>query len=149
MSRPLTTSKSSLAATCAALILLLIAAVSAGAAEVVVHYTKESPAEFEQQLSRGEIAAATLNKKVRSIRLTLKDGRHVLVKYAKRQSAAEAAKLKAHHVTVTVLTPVQANKELKAAPKHHRIRYIVAAVLVVVILLIGAVFLIRRRRERD
>lgn len=149
MNRATTGAKGTLVAACLAIVLLLTAAVSAGAAEVVVHYTKEAAPEFEAQLAHGEIVAATFNKKVRSIRLTLKDGRHVLVNYPKHQSAAQEAMLKAKHVPVTILTSTQANKELKSAPKHHKIRYIVGAVIIVVIVLVGIVLLLRRRRERD
>jgi len=131
------------------LALALALAAAAGAAEAV-HYTSESLAEYEKQLDAAEVQQATFNKKLRSIRLTLKDGRHVLVKYPKHAFHEEEAKLKAKHVAVAVLSKTEASKEAKASkPKHHKIRYIVGGAVIVVILLVGAVLLFRRRRERD
>ena len=127
------------------LLLIAVAAVSAGAA---TDYTKESLQEYAKQLDAGEVLSATVNRKLRSLRLTLKDGRHVLVKYEKRAFPAEQAKLKAKHVTVTVLTPSAANKEFREKPKHHKIRYIVGGVLILVIVVVVAVLLFRRR-SRD
>ena len=132
---------------CVALALLTSAA-SAGAAEAV-HYTKESTSEFERQLNAGEIQKAVFNKKIRSIRLTLKNGDHALVHYPKRGSHPLEAKLKAKHASVSVLGEAAANKEAREQPKHHKIRYIAGGVLVIVI--VGGVLLVnrRRRRERD
>jgi hypothetical protein len=127
---------------------LLTAAASAGAAEVV-HYTKESTAEFEQQLSAGQIQTAVFNKKLRSIRLTLKNGDHVLATYLPRHSAPLEAKLRAKHVSVSVLNEALANKEAKEKPVHHKIRYIAGGVLLVVIIVVGAVLLVNRRRQHQ
>jgi hypothetical protein len=136
----------------AAALLLSIALLTgafAASAVAAVHYTKESQQEYAKQLAAGEIQAATINRKVRSIRLTLKDGRHVLVTYAKKQSRPEEARLKAKHVPVTVLAETAANKELKEKPKKHKIRYIVGGVVILVIVIAGGVLLINRRRRRD
>jgi hypothetical protein len=112
-----------------------------------VHYQKESLQEYEKQLAGGQIQAATFNKKVRSIHLTLKDGRHALVKYAKGQEPAYAAQLRAKGVPVTILQPAQAAKEAKK-PVKHKLRYIAGGILVVVVVVVGAVLLIDRKRKR-
>jgi hypothetical protein len=123
---------------------------SAGAAEAVtVKYTKESVPTLEGQLARHEVQAAVFNKKIRSIRVTLKNGEHVLVIYPKKQSHAFEAKIKAAHAPYTVLSDANANQELKAKPKHHKIRYIAGGILLVVIIIVGAVLIVNRRRERD
>jgi hypothetical protein len=136
-----------LAALWLAVALLTIGAAVGASADI--HYTKESLQQYTKQLAAGEIQSATFNRKVRSIRLTLKDGRHVLVRYEKHQLHPEEARLRARHVAVTVLTPAASNKQFNEKPKHHKIRYIVGGVLVVVILIAVAVVLIIRRRRRD
>jgi uncharacterized iron-regulated membrane protein len=127
---------------------VLAAAASAGAVEGV-HYTKESFSEFERQLSAGQIKTAVFNKKVRSIRLTMKNGDHMLVRYPKHGANAAQAKLAAKHVRVSVLSAAAANKELREKPKHHKLRYIVGGALLAVVLVVGGVLLVNRRRRRD
>ncbi len=124
---------------------LLAPGISALAADVT--YTKEKLPEFETQLSGGQIQAATFNKRIRSIRLTLKNGEHKLVVYEKKGSAALISKLQAKHVPVTVLAKAEATIEAKEKPKHHTIRYIVGGVLIAVIVIVGAVLLMRRGRR--
>ena len=138
------TSKTVLAAACLACVFALSGAV-AGAAEV--KYQKESVQAYEKQLSSGQITAATINKKVRSVHLTLKDGSHVLVKYAAHEEGKYAAALQAKGVPVTVLKPAAAAKEASAKPVHHKLRYIAGGVLVVVIVVVGGVLLLDRRRK--
>jgi hypothetical protein len=145
MNRPTRALWGTLLGLCLALALLTSAA-SAGAAEAV-HYTKESLSEFERQLTAREIQTAVFNKKVRSIRLTLKNGDHVLVRYPKRGSHPLEAKLRAAHVSVSVLSEAAANKELREKPKHHKIRYIAGGALLVVIVIVGGVLLVNRRRR--
>jgi ABC-type phosphate transport system substrate-binding protein len=128
---------------------LLVAAASAGAAEESITYAKEALPAFETQLSAHQIAAATFNKRVRSMRVTLKDGEHKLVIYKAKGSPALIAKLEARHVRVTILSKAAAEKEAKAKPKHHKIRYIAGAVVIAVIVIAGLVLLISRRRRRD
>jgi ATP-dependent Zn protease len=129
---------------CLALALL---APLASAAEATVKYTHESLQEFEKQLSSGQVEAATFNKRVRSVHLTLKDGRHVLVKYAAHGEPALAAQLQAKRVPVTVLKPAEAAKEAKKAPVKHKLRYIAGGILVVVIVIVVGVLLVDRRRK--
>jgi hypothetical protein len=124
----------------------VLCASAAYAAEVTVHYTKESIQAYEQQLASGQIQAATFNKKVRSMHLTLKDGRYVLVNYPAHEEPTLAAALEAKKVPVTVLKPAAAAKEA-AKPVHHKLRYIAGGILVVVILVVGGVLLVDRRRK--
>lgn len=76
-----------------------------------VGYVHESFPEFEAQLKAGQISEATINKRVRGVRLLLTDGRHLLVKYAPKEEGHVASELRAHHVHVSVLSPTQAKTE--------------------------------------
>ena len=145
----LRTSKVSLTARVAlavASLMCVFAPTGAIAAAATVTFQKESIPAYEQQLSSGQIAAATINKKVRSVHLTLKDGRHALVKYAAHEEAKYKTALEAKGVPVTVLKPAAANKEA-AKPVHHKLRYIAGGVLIVVIAVVGGVLLLDRRRK--
>jgi hypothetical protein len=128
---------------------VLAAPASVGAAEVVVHYTKESYPTFEAQLNGGQVSAVTFNKRIRSMRVTLKNGEHVLVVYPPHQAAAEIAKVEGKHVHVTVLTPTQAKKETPKVTAHHKLRYIAGGILILVIVVVGAVLYFNRKRKRD
>jgi ATP-dependent Zn protease len=135
---------------CLCLVLLVQAAPSPaaeGTTTTVVHYTKESRSEFEHQLSAGEIQSATFNKKVRSIHVTLKDGRQMLYRYGAHEQPKYAAELRAKGVPVSILTPAQAAKEPKK-PVKHKLRYIAGGILVVVVIVVGSVLFIDRRRKR-
>jgi hypothetical protein len=129
------------------LLALALLAPAAGSAETAIKYTKESQQAYKQQLAANEIRDATFNKRLRSLRLTLKDGRYVLYRYPRKGEPALAAQLKAEHVPVTILTPAQAKSEGSKAPRHHKIRYIAGGILVAVIVIVGAVLLIDRRRK--
>ncbi|MGA2320711.1 MAG: hypothetical protein ABSG95_08190 [Solirubrobacteraceae bacterium] len=118
------------------------------AEEGTVVYKKESLKQYEQQLSSGQVQAVTINKRLRSLRLTLKDGRHVLAKYAAHQEPQVAANLKAKGVAVTVLSKTLAVQEAtKPKPVHHKLRYIAGGILLVVIIVVGAVLYFYRRRR--
>jgi hypothetical protein len=119
------------------------------AAEAKIDYTHESEAAFEQQLAAKQIRSAIVNKRLRTVRVTLKDGAHVLGRYPKHQAPQTIARLQAQGATVTVLAKKQAEQEAGKKPKHHKIRYIVGGVLIVVILVVGAVLLVNRSRRRD
>jgi hypothetical protein len=130
---------------------LLAGPVAAGAATIV--YAPESFSVYEQQLNSGKIRAVTINKRVRSLRVTLDDGTYVLARYKPKQEKQAAAALEAKHVPVVVLSSSEAGKEAKSTtkkkPAKHKIRYIAAGVLIIVIIVVAAVLLIRRRRYRD
>ncbi len=118
----------------------------AGAAEGTVKYTRETLQAYEQQLASGQIQSATFNKRVRSLHLTLKDGRHMLVKYAAHGEPALAAQLAAKGVPVTIKNPAEAAKEAKK-PVKHKLRYIAGGILVVVVVVVAGVLLFDRRRK--
>jgi hypothetical protein len=125
----------------------LLQAAPSLAAEAV-HYQKESIQEYEKQLAAAQIAEATFNKRVRNVHLTLKDGRHVLVKYGKGEEPKLAAQLREKGVPVTILAPAAAAKEAKK-PVKHKLRYIAGGILVLVVIVVGAVLLIDRKRKRE
>ena len=128
----------------------LISPVVAAAAEgTPISYEKESLAEYEQQLAGAQIQSVTINKRLRSLRITLKDGRHVLAKYNKKELTTVEAALSAKHVPVIVLTPSAALAEVKAKPVHHKLRYIVGGALIVVIAIVGGVLFFYRRRRAE
>jgi hypothetical protein len=132
------------------LALVAIAAPASGAEGVaVVHYTPQAYPVFVQQLNSGQVAAVTFNKRLRSMRVTLKNGQHVLVKYPPHQADAEIARVKGKHVAVTVLSPAAAKAETPKKTPHHKLRYIAGGVLVIVIVIVGAVLYIVKKRRRD
>jgi hypothetical protein len=129
---------------------LLAGSVAARAATIV--YAPESFSEYQQQLAAGKIKAVTINRRLRSLRVTLTDGRYVLAHYEPRGQKKVDAELKLHGVPLKLLTPAEAakevgNKKLKAKkPVKHKLRYIAGGVLIVVIIIVGAVLVVRRRR---
>jgi hypothetical protein len=145
--RPSPAVKIALSLVCLALAVVLQAAPSL-AAEGAVHFQKESFQEYEKQLAAAQIAEATFNKRVRSIHVTLKDGRHMLVHYAKGEEPKLLAQLQAKGIPVTIEKPAQAAAEAKKIPVHHKLRYIVGGIVVAIVIIVGAVLLIDRRRKR-
>jgi hypothetical protein len=133
-------------ALCAAAALLVPTAAGAGAATIV--YEPVSETVFLHELDSGQVVAATINKRVRSVRVTLKDGTHVLAHYPAHEEPRTYALIKSKGVPVAVLTKAEAEAEEKAKPAKHKIRYIVGGVLIVVIVVVGTVLLINRRRRR-
>jgi hypothetical protein len=123
---------------------LALALPSLALAAATPTYTKESQQAYQKQLAAGQIASATFNKRLRSLRLTLKSGEHVLYRYPKHQSKALQSALEAKHVPVTILKPAEAAKEVK--PAKHKLRYIAGGVVILGIVIVGAVLLVNRRR---
>jgi ATP-dependent Zn protease len=120
------------------------------AADGTIVYTHESEADFAKQLAAKQVKAVEINKRLRTMRVTLADGSHVLASYPKKQEPQTAARLQAHGVSVTVLSKGDAEKEAGTKKSsHHKIRYIAGGVLVLVILIVGGVLLVNRRRGRD
>ena len=135
-------------ASLALVLVLVLAAAGPAAAEAGVHYVKEDLPAYEQQLSGGQIAAATINKRVGTVRLTLKNGEHFLVHYKSHEEPTVYAALTGKGVVVTVLKPSEAQKESKA-PVKHKLRYIAGGILIVVVVIVGAVLLVDRKRKRE
>jgi hypothetical protein len=132
-----------------ALLVFLAVAAPIAAAQGAVSYRHESEAEYTQQLAGGQIASAIINKRLRTIRITLKDGRHVLAKYPPKQEPRVLSELKAKGVRVTVLGKALAVAEEKKVPKKHKLRYIVGGVLIAIVVVVGGVLLYNRTRARD
>jgi hypothetical protein len=132
-----------------ALLVCLALAAPLAAAQGAVSYRHESEAEYTQQLAGGQIASAIINKRLRTIRVTLKDGSHVLAKYPPRQEPRVVHELRAKGVHVSVLGKAQAVAEEKKLPKKHKLRYIVGGVLIAIVVVVGGVLLYNRTRARD
>jgi len=134
---------------CLVCAVLLHAGVAGAATTTAAVYKPETTAEYQAQLNAGQIQEVVINKRLRSMRITLKDGTHVLAKYPPKQEPATAAALKAKGVTVSVLKRAQAEKEVPK--KAHKLRYIAGGVLIVVLIVVGIVLFVDRKRkaERD
>lgn len=126
--------------------LLLLVGLPVATAGAEITYQHETLQEYEKQLASGQIKSATINKKTRSVRVLLTDGRYVLAKYPAHGEPAVAKALEAKHVPVTVLSKEAADREAKKKV-HHKIRYIAAGVLVAVVVIGGGVLLFDRRRK--
>jgi len=131
-----------------AVALMLSATAVAGAAEGAITYKHESYQEYEKQLASGKIQAVTINKRLRSIHVTLTDGSHVLAKYAAHEEPKVVAALQAKGITAAIESKTQAVKEA-AKPAKHKLRYIAGGILIVVVLVVGAVLVIDRKRKRE
>lgn len=127
---------------------LLPAALAAGA-EPTIKYAPESFSQYQQQLASGQVKAVTINKRVRSLRVTLKDGKYVLAKYAPHEEQKIDAALQAKGVNVTILQPKEAAKEVKKAPVKHKLRYIAGGIVIVVVIVVGLVLFVDRKRKRE
>ncbi len=123
--------------------------VALAAEEGSISYTHESEADFAKQLAAKEVKAVTINKRLRTMRVTLADGRHVLASYPKKQEPQTESRLRSRGVTVTVLSKSDAEKEAGPKKSHHKIRYIVGGVVILVIVIAGGVLLVNRRRRQD
>lgn len=136
---------------CSVLMFLAGSAGSAGAAGAagVATYQPESFRTYEQQLAGGQIRAVTVNKKLRSLRITLRDGSYVLAKYAPKDEPKTVAALEAKHVPVTILTPTEAAKQVTKKTVHHKLRYIAGGIVIVVIVVVGAVLYVNRKRQSE
>jgi hypothetical protein len=126
------------------LALLALLAAGSGAANAVV-YQKESLSAYEGQLTSGQIKEATINKRVRSIRLTLKDGRYAVAKYAPHEEPKVLFELKRRHIPYSVLSPEAAKARAAKAPVHHKLRYIVGGVVIAIIIIVAGIVFYRRR----
>ncbi|HUB35690.1 MAG TPA: hypothetical protein VL972_02605 [Solirubrobacteraceae bacterium] len=136
-----------LALTVAALAGLTGSAGAATTTTTTIVYAPESQATLDGQLKAHEVEAIVVNKHLRSLRVTLKDGRHVLVKYPPHHEPETVAALKKAGVSVAILTPAQAKAEAPKKASHHKLRYIAGGILIVVIVVVVTVLLVDRRRK--
>jgi hypothetical protein len=135
-------------AVCAAGASAMLALSTASADAATIVYEPVSETVFLHELDSGQVAAARINKREGRVRVTLKDGSHVKVKYPKHHEPQTYALIKSRGVPVTVLTEAEARAEIAKIPVHHKLRYIVGGVLIAVIVIVAAVLLIIRRRRR-
>jgi len=135
--------------TCGVALCGLFAASAFAAEEATIDYVHESEAAFAKQLAKKEVASVTINKRLRTMRVTLKDGSHYLAQYPKKAEPQTVSRLEGKGVSVSVLSKSEAEKETTHKGKKHKLRYIVGGVLIVVILLVGGFLLYRRRGLRD
>jgi ATP-dependent Zn protease len=147
MNRPIRAFTSLLLALCLAL--MPLAGVASAAEEPTIDYKPISEAEFAKDLAGKKVRSVEVNKRLRTLRVTLTDGSYVLAHYPPHEEPATVARLKANGVTVTILGKSSAEKEAKAKPAHHKIRYIVGGVVILVIIVVGVVLLVNRRRQQD
>jgi FtsH-like protein len=130
-------------------LLALLAGSAAARAESTPTYTKESISQYEAQLKAGQIQSVVVNKRLRSLRITLKDGTHVFAKYAKKTGPKYYAQITAKGIPLSFLSAAAAKKEQEKAPKHHKIRYIAGGVLIAVLVIVGVILFLRRRRPDE
>jgi hypothetical protein len=135
-------------ATIAASLLLAMSFLPAGA-DGAISYTKEPYTTYGEQLAAGQIQEVTINKRLRTLRITLTDGRHVLAKYAAHEEPRVRERLAAKHIPVHVLsssaaTAVAARGKTKV---HHKIRYIVGGVVIALVVIVGGVVFYNRRKR--
>jgi hypothetical protein len=124
-----------------------VLALAAGAASAKVSYVHESYPEYEAQLNAGQIREAVINKRLRSIKITLSDGRHAKARYGRGEEPHVLKTLRAHHVSASVLSVAAAKKEQGEVPVHHKLRYIIGGVGLAVIVIVGGVVFYNRRRR--
>jgi ATP-dependent Zn protease len=137
--RVATTVKLAVAIVCLAYISLTATAFAAGST-AKPKFGDESLQAYDQQLAGGEVSVVRFNEKAHTMRVTLKDGRHLHVVYAQGTEPALRAALQAKGVSLPAL---------KKSVVHHTLRYVAAGVLVVVILIAIGVLVVVRRRRRE
>ena len=130
------------------MMLLALLALSASAAHGAVGYAHESLQQFEAQLKGGQISEATINRRLRSVRVTLTDGRHVRAQYAAGEEPRVRSELEAKHVAVSVLNTGQAKKAHVKKAVHHKLRYIAGGIVIAIVVIVGGVALYNRRKPR-
>ena len=115
--------------------LFVVAALAAPAA-AATHAKQESYADFQSQLSSGQVKAATVVPKKHTANVKLRNGVKYRVTYP--PTADPVAALRAHGAHVRV--------KKTASSSHVRLRYIVLAVVAALALAGGVAYLVRRRR---
>jgi hypothetical protein len=143
--RPISAAALAAAAVSVLLALSLLPAPARGA----VGYTHESFAVYEEQLAAGQIREVTINKRLRTLRITLTDGRHVLAKYAPKEEPKVRRNLNAKHVTVHVLSSAAAKAEQSKGKVHHKLRYIAGGIVIAVLVIVGGVVFYNRRKRAE
>jgi hypothetical protein len=133
----------------AAASLLLTLSLLPATARGAVGYVHETFPQYQEQLAAGQIQEVTINKRLRTLRITLTDGRHVLAKYAPKEEPTVRKNLKAKRVTVHVLSSTAAKAEQSKGKVHHKLRYIAGGILIAVIVIVGGVVFYNRRKRAE
>ncbi len=60
------------------------ASAASAAAEPTIVYVHEAKPAYEAQLQGHQIESVTFNRRIRSMRITLKNGQHVLYRYGRK-----------------------------------------------------------------
>jgi hypothetical protein len=107
----------------------------------------ESVQAYEKQLAAHEIEKARINKRVRHLDLTLKNGQTFVYVYPAHTEPAVAKQITDRHIPLEVLSPAAAQKEAKK-PVHHKLRYIAGGILLAIIVIVLIVLVVDRRRKR-
>ena len=116
-------------------------------AEGTADYTKEDLSQYENQLNGNHIQSVVVNKRTRSLRVTLDSGQHVFAKYGKKEGPKYYAAIRASHVPITFLAPAAAQAEPGSKHPGHEIRYIAGGVLIAVIAIVGGILYFNRGRK--
>ena len=125
----------------------LLLGAGAARAEGTIDYTKEAITQYESQLAGNQIQSVVVNKRTRSLRVTLKNGQHVFAKYGKKEGPKYYAAVTAHHVPLSFLSTTQAASEQGKHKPGHKIRYIAGGALLLVIAIVAGVLIYNRRRQ--
>jgi hypothetical protein len=133
-------SRLTLRSACATLALLGLLAGPALAA-TVVHFQREGYQALLSQLDHGEVHAVVLHPQGYKAHIALDNGGHMTVTYPPSEVVKLEAAAHTHGASFAIATSTH-----KAAPVHHKLRYIAGAILIVVILVVLAVLLVGRRR---
>jgi hypothetical protein len=133
----------------AAVSLLLAVSLLPTSAVAAPTYTRESSQIFEEQLAAGQIQEVTINKRLRTLRIVLTDGKHVLAKYAPKEEPKVRKKLKAKNVPTHVLSTTAAKAEQSKGKVHHKLRYIAGGIVIAVVVIVGGVVFYNRRKRAE
>ena len=130
-------------------VLALLAGSAAARAETTPTYTQEGLSQYEAQLKGGQIQSVIVNKRLRWLRITLKDGSHVFYKYPKKMGPKYYAQVTAKGIPLTIMSVDAAKKEQEKGARHHKIRYIAGGFLIVVLVVVVVILFLRRRRPDE
>jgi hypothetical protein len=114
------------------------------ATATVIHFQRESYQQLLAQLRNREVHAVVLHPQGYKAHISLDNGGHMTVTYAAAEEPQLAALVRASGASFAVATSTH-----KAAPVHHKLRYIAGGVLIVVIVIVLVVLLIGRRRALE
>jgi hypothetical protein len=116
----------------------------AAAPALATHFQPESYQELLAQLHHREVLAVVLHPQGYKAHASLSNGGHVTVTYTPAEVSLLHAAALGGGSSFAIATSTH-----KAAPVHHKLRYIAGGVLIVVIVVVLVVLLIGRRRTLE